>query len=360
MAQTAPMPAGFPAAALDADTLPPAPVEAEAAPPAPGSRADREPVRRPLPQSGYLDASPAALRTLAEGEARIRAMAGPGIKHAATIAAEVAEREAAAEIERQARNPRAVWRQSLALESEALAEVDRLAPLIERAGELVRDLESRHRANAATVAAGDDAATARLIEALQAGETSTPAPSQVDVAEAEAIAAELRTARAALAQLERQSTAAAERLDRCKAGVSRCAYAVLVDIGADMAAEILDRAAELETCRADLDALSRLLTAEHRRLNGFPARLPASISAALYPPDAQLAGRTRAPSTVDLAGEIRRIATRRGSPGRCIPRGCGEFRGSRFRGCKPDPWRTRSRPRRPKLFGRLTVSRAPC
>jgi hypothetical protein len=90
MAQTAPMPAGFDAPPLDADSLPP--VEAEVvpppAPPAPGSIADREPIRRPLPQSGYLTASPAALRNLAEGEARIRAMIGPGVKHAATLAAE--------------------------------------------------------------------------------------------------------------------------------------------------------------------------------------------------------------------------------------------------------------------------------
>jgi hypothetical protein len=90
MAQTAPMPAGFDAPPLDADSLPP--VEAEVvpppAPPAPGAIADREPIRRPLPQSGYLTASPAALRNLAEGEARIRAMIGPGVKHAATLAAE--------------------------------------------------------------------------------------------------------------------------------------------------------------------------------------------------------------------------------------------------------------------------------
>src|SRR5882724_11831336 len=109
MVETAPLPAGFPPP-LDAAELP-APVEAEALP-APGSIADREPVRRPLPQSGYLTASPAALRNLAEGDEAIRRMAGPGIKHAATIAAEQAEREAAAEAERRSHNPRAVWRQS--------------------------------------------------------------------------------------------------------------------------------------------------------------------------------------------------------------------------------------------------------
>jgi len=112
---------------------PVAETETETAPPAPGSLADREPIRRPLPQSGYLTASPAALRALAEGDEASRRMGRdatgrPVIQHASTLAAEQAERDAAGEIERQARNPRAVLRQALALESEALANVDRLAP----------------------------------------------------------------------------------------------------------------------------------------------------------------------------------------------------------------------------------------
>jgi hypothetical protein len=72
----------------------PRPAPVEAAPPAPGSPTDREPVRRPLPQSGYLTAFPAALRNLAEGEEAIRRMIGPGIEHAATIEAERHQAEA--------------------------------------------------------------------------------------------------------------------------------------------------------------------------------------------------------------------------------------------------------------------------
>jgi hypothetical protein len=133
--------------------------------------------------------------------------------------------------------------------------------------------------------------------------------------ETEVIAAELRTARAPLAQLERDARAAADRLDRCRAGVSRCALDVLIDEAADMAGEILAAAAELETRRADLDALSMLLSAEHRRLNGFPARLPASISKALYPPDPQLAARTRAPSPLDWRARYDRLRRGEVHPG---------------------------------------------
>jgi hypothetical protein len=170
------------------------------------------------PQSGYLTASPAALRALAEGDEAIRRMGcdatgRPVIQHASTLAAEQAEPAAAGELERQA----------LALESEALANVDRRAPLIERACELVRGLESRQRDNAASVAAG---------------ETSAPAPSAIDVADAEAIAAELRTAKAALDRLTREAMAAADRRARCRNGVARCSVAVLVDEAADMAGEI--------------------------------------------------------------------------------------------------------------------------
>src|SRR5437660_1450100 len=159
MVETAPLPAGFDP--IDAATLPPAPVEAAPTGAATGPVAPvRTPhpleawaapgppvepvIRRVLPGGGYLNATATALRKLEEGEALIRRMAGPGIRHASEIAAERRQREDEAEAARRARgDPRAVLRAAIVLQAEAQAEVDHLTPLVLRARELVEDLTER-------------------------------------------------------------------------------------------------------------------------------------------------------------------------------------------------------------------------
>jgi hypothetical protein len=87
-----------------------------------------------------------------------------------------------------------------------------------RAPELVSTLELRQQEQAAMVAAGDQAAAARLIEALAAGTELPPVP-PLDISAAEALAVELRTVKAALAELEKETATAEDRLARCRAGV---------------------------------------------------------------------------------------------------------------------------------------------
>ena len=149
---------------------------------------------------------------------------------------------------------------------------------------LVDDLVGRAQRQAAAATADDQAAAEALISALAAGQDPPPVRSpNSDLDTAEATAAELRTARAALAKLEAESTVANDRLARCRAGVQRSALGVLADQGADLAAEIIADQAALDQRHGDLDQLGRLLTSEGRRLNGAPPALPAVITRALYP-----------------------------------------------------------------------------
>jgi hypothetical protein len=183
MTAVAPLPAGFPPP-IDADKLPPAPAEPPAAvvtPPRHPLEAWAEPspfaqtIRRPLPDgSGYLNATATALQRLADAEAQVRRMAGPGILHASERARLQREREDAAEAERKTRNPEAMLQQAHRLQAEARAEVDRLAPLATRAAELVVEIEDRARAQEAEAKTARTAATEALIEALAVGEAPPP------------------------------------------------------------------------------------------------------------------------------------------------------------------------------------------
>jgi hypothetical protein len=58
---------------------------------------------------------------------------------------------------------------------------------------------------------------------------------------------------------------------------------------ADMADEIVAEQEALHRRRGDLEALTRLLTNEGRKLNRMPPSLPPVISRALYPADRNLA-----------------------------------------------------------------------
>jgi hypothetical protein len=195
------------------------------------------------------------------------------------------------------------------LHAEAAAEVERLRPLVERARQLVTDLEGRQRQHATEAEAHRVAAASALIEALGSGEPA-PLPTPFHD-EYEKIAALLETATAALTRLESDMTKANDLLTQRQRGVARCAVAVLVAEAVDMADEIVQADEELARRRADLDALTRLLTTEGRRLNGpeTPA-LPGQISLALHPDDAVLNGADRGIVQTDWPSRYRALCER--------------------------------------------------
>jgi hypothetical protein len=302
MVATAPLPAGFVAPPLDADTLPPAP----ATPAMDSSTAQPSPAapQRIIHAQGYSNISAKARQNYEAGEAIVRQMAGPPILHASARAAERRAREGAAEAARRtAPDPRGVLRAAIGMRAEAAAEVDRLAAPLARARQLVDNLERRQQEHAAAVVGADQAGAAALIEALAAGTAAAP-PAPADAAPngangAEALPRELRIARLACDQLEAEDRAARDLLERRTHGVARCAVAVLLDRAARIAEGIVETADELARQRADLDALMRLVTAEGRRLHRVPPAPPGVISRALYPADRHLTGTARPLAATD-------------------------------------------------------------
>jgi hypothetical protein len=79
------------------------------------------------------------------------------------------------------------------------------------------------------------------------------------------------------------TTAVADLLTRRQHGVARAALNVLADQAADEANSILDAEGELDQRRADLDALARRLTAEGRRLTAATASVPGATRARSIP-----------------------------------------------------------------------------
>jgi hypothetical protein len=141
-------------------------------------------------------------------------------------------------------------------------QVSRLQMPLARARQLVENLERRQQEHAAAVAAGDQAAAARLVETFSAG---TEAPPVADVIAPETLAGELRTARLARARLVAADRAARDLLQRRTHGVARCAHGVLVAEAVELAEQVIGQAAELARRRADL-----------------AAAMPSPISRALY------------------------------------------------------------------------------
>jgi hypothetical protein len=235
-----------------------------------------------------MTATKTALENFQKGEAIVRRMAGPPILHAAERARQCREREDQAEAARRAGpDPRAVLRQAHTLQTEAQAEVDRLAAPLARARQLVEDFERRQQEHAAAVGGADQAGAAALIEALAAG---TAPPPVIDVTVPGTPAAARRTAQLALDRLTAEDRAARDLLERRTHGTARCAVAVLLDRAVTIAEGIVETADQLARQRADLDALMRLVTAENRRLHRVPSAPPGVIWRALYPPDRHLAG----------------------------------------------------------------------
>jgi hypothetical protein len=315
MVGVAPLPPGF-GTPIAADTLPteppPVPTSAENLPPAAGFKpASNGPQRQPLeawatPTGGYADRSTAALEQWERAEALRRQLTTtadghPAIRHANDRASELAEREQAAEDRRQAGDPRKVLAAAHELRAEAVAEVARIAPLAERAGAVVADLEERHSEQAAAVEAGDQAAADRLIAALAEGTDNLPLNTRTDAVQSqvEATSARLGVARAARDRLEADLAAARDLLTQRTHGVARCALNVLIGEAAELATELIDIDAALARRRADLASLEQLISNESRRLNGVLPPLPRQVSRALYPADPQPTGRNRVPPATD-------------------------------------------------------------
>jgi hypothetical protein len=138
-------------------------------------------------------ASVAALERMAADIARVRAQ--PPVLHASQIEAQRREREAEA-ARRAGPDPRMVLRQTHQLHAEAQAEVDRIAPLVERARRLVDDLEGGQQQQDAAAEVARNAAAEALIAAITAGQDAPLLP-PLDVSAAEATAGEPASARAA-------------------------------------------------------------------------------------------------------------------------------------------------------------------
>jgi hypothetical protein len=97
------------------------------------------------------------------------------IVHASERDRQRREREDELEAERRsAPDPRGVLAEALKLRSVAQAEVDRLAPLLVRAGRHVEDLERRQEAHTAAVAADDQAAAEALMLPCRTAPRSRP------------------------------------------------------------------------------------------------------------------------------------------------------------------------------------------
>lgn len=300
MVQVAPMPPGFDRAiVVDAATLPTTapPVPTPAAPPAWGARAAEF-------DQGSSSSTPAAIAAWERQQATLAHWTanGTAIKHASQLVAEREERERQQEAERKARDPQKVLTAAHQMRAEAEAEVARLEPLARKASELVDDLVRRQREAGASITAGDQAATARLIEALAggAGRGALPLNGRTDAARAAAAttAEKLQLATAAHDQLGMDLAAARDLLTRRGYAIARCAILVLVDEAADLADQILATDATTLQQRANLASLELLISAESRRLDGALPSLPAQVVRALTPVDQILHGRDWLPAAV--------------------------------------------------------------
>jgi hypothetical protein len=162
MVEVRPAPPGFTATPIDAATL-------KAPAPRPAQPLEEWSPTRIIHAQGYVDASAQAKEAWERAEEVRLRWVGPGVRHASEIAAERTEREAAAEAERKAADPRGVLKAAHELRAEAQAEVERLEPLVARARELVAEITGRHHQHETAIEEGDAAAASRLIEAIASG-----------------------------------------------------------------------------------------------------------------------------------------------------------------------------------------------
>jgi hypothetical protein len=210
---------------------------------------------------------------------------------------QAAEREAAAERQRKAQPPpRLVLRAAHERQGIAEAEVVRLTERARRARDLVDQITARRDGVQAEIAAADAAATARVLEALAAGETAPAPGGSQEVDGLQACEHELAIAAAAYAKLTTELEGARLARQRCVLAVRDAATALLLDHAADLADDIIRTDAELISRRADLDSLARNITNQQRHLAARPP-WPAQISKAINGEDHQLIGTRPRPAS---------------------------------------------------------------
>jgi hypothetical protein len=183
---------------------------------------------------------------------------------------------------------RQVLREAHAERAAAQSEADRLTAAVDRAREHRGSVAGRRDEIAQTIAAGDDAAAARLIAELTSG---SGRPVDNDLGEGIAVSValtaaerELAVADRALTQLEEQLAAAQQSLAAANRSVREAVAALLRALARTEAEAILVDADALDRRRAGLDALGIELTQLERQLGLAPrAAWPQSINEALHP-----------------------------------------------------------------------------
>jgi hypothetical protein len=215
------------------------------------SRRKRAPLGKPAKSSSLCNGRPCSMPASVPSSGR----------------AEAAALEAAA---REQPDCRIALRDRHAEHTEAGAQVARAEGLVQQAAELVADLRRRHAEAAAALAAGDQQATERLVEAIttNAPRDGWPFSPRADSAltkQAE-LAGKLRTAEAARDRFEGELQAAKSDEERSRRALELAAPQVLVNAGTDIERDIRQAEAELARRRAGLMDLRTLLDREQRRL----------------------------------------------------------------------------------------------
>jgi hypothetical protein len=203
-------------------------------------------------------------------------------------------------------DPRIVLRAAHRNRAETQATVARLETAVRRARAFFESVEGRRAGIAAAIASDAEARSVRLRQALEAGEAAPVV--DVDNAATESLRQAEREAAIALdalRPLEGELKAAQDLLVQRGNGVRRCATAVLVDIAAETANEILEDVRALADRRHTLSSLAREITDQDRRL-GLRRAFPPQIARAIDGEDPQLTG-LRPVSTTNWSATFREL-----------------------------------------------------
>ena len=205
------------------------------------------------------------------------------------------QRAAAAAAERPAGPPpREVLREAHQARTAAQGEVERLQTASDRAREHLAEVSATRDTAKRALAAVEATDTARLIDELASGTAGRiePAAGEQRVALAEA-EHQVEIASRAVDKLAGDLAAGQQRLETAETKVSSAVSAMLLNVAQAEAEAILRAADDLDSRRADLDALGVVITAQQRRTGAGRQPWPASIITALQP---ELRGSPRLPS----------------------------------------------------------------
>ena len=192
--------------------------------------------------------------------------------------------------------PREVLRAAHQARTAAQGEVERLRQAAAAAAAHLTEATATRDAAKNIVEADAEANTAQLIADLTAGGSgrvevaSAGGAERVALAEAEH---QVEIAARASDKLGADLAAAQQRLSTAETKVSSAVSAMLLNVAQAEAEAILRAADDLDSRRADLDALGVVITAQQRRTGAGRQPWPASIITALQP---ELRGSPRLPS----------------------------------------------------------------